>query len=220
MKKIFLNFTAFLFITVSAYSQDFYFGFSPGLIKGVYSKTEDGKYFRSYMDVRIPTGNFIFSVLFKNNFELETGIMYYPYPYNMGSPADTIGGKFDNITPRSYEPAYHSLSFPIHIGYKFKLANRLYANIYSGLNFDFYFRGTYVDDSLQGFPPDTARWNVFGDCLSYTSIASALKQRFNILFSNRVSLQYFTKFNMGISLYAAYYSGLFSVWESNEYLKY
>ena len=202
MKKI-LIFTVLIFLTASIYSQDFYFGISSGLMKGVYSKTEPNDYIKSSrINGFRPSVDFTFSVIFKNNLELETGIMYYPYPHNIGFRWDTIGATGSIM--RGYytfnDVAYHAFSLPIHFGYKFKLANRLYANIHSGLNFDFYF--------------EESRSELIGPGVYISAKEGALKQPFNILLSNKVSLQYFTKFNMGISLYAAYYSGLFQVWES------
>jgi len=206
MKKI-LIFTVLIFLTASIYSQDFYFGISSGLMKGVYSKTEPNDYIKSSrINGFRPSVDFTFSVIFKNNIELETGIMYYPYPHNVGFRWDTIGatGPFTKGYHGPNDIAYHAFSLPIHFGYKFKLVNRLYANIHSGLNFDLYF-----EESRSG------AWGSIGSSEIYVSAAEgSLKQPFNILLSNKVSLQYFTKFNMGISLYAAYYSGLFQVWES------
>ncbi|MCL2291140.1 MAG: hypothetical protein FWC34_10665 [Bacteroidetes bacterium] len=213
MKKILLNFTALLFITGTIYSQDFYFGISSGLMKGVYSKTEQNDYIKDRINaLSCPSINFTFSAIFKNNIEIETGIMYYPYPHNVAFRWDTIGatGSFTKGYFSLNGIAYHAFSLPIHIGYKVKLANRLYANVYSGLNFDFYFGNSTV--GMGG--------GSMGDIYVSVSTENALKQQFNILLSNKVSLQYFTKFNMGISLYAAYYSGLFSIWESYAYANY
>jgi hypothetical protein len=207
MKKIFINFAVF-FITGSIYSQDFYFGFSPGEISSVYSKTGNNN-FSPCMDIFQVTGNFIFSVLFKNNVELETGIMYYNYPYNIR----VSDGTFHDVT--SYRnPAYHAFSLPVHAGYKFKLANRLYANVYSGLNFDFYFDPINVDYMPYSYNTDKPwdGWLIVGDLAYWPE--SKLQKQFNIMFANRVSIQYFTKFNMGISVYASYYSGLRQVWEN------
>jgi hypothetical protein len=157
-----------------------------------------------------------FGIIFKNNLEIETGIMYYPYPCLISRVIDSLKLKPPLFAGESN--AYHAFSLPIHIGYKFKLANRLYANIYSGLNFDFYFcpKNNYFYPDI-----DTNFWSpqLPGINERYWS-RNTLKQQFNILFLNRVSLQYFTKFNMGISVYASYYSGLFSVWESHLYYSY
>jgi hypothetical protein len=90
------------------------------------------------------------------------------------------------------------------LGYKFKLANRLYANVYSGLNFDFYFL------------PQKGYDNFY----FYLQAKDALMRRFNILLTNRASLQYFTKFNMGISVYGAYHAGFMQVWNSMELIPY
>ena len=202
MKKIFLNFIVLFFITNSIYSQDFYFGFSPGEISSLYSKTGN-KNFSTHMDIFQVTGNFMFSVIFKNNVELVTGIMYYAYPYNIRVS--------DGIL---YDAAYHAFSLPVHVGYKFKLANRLFANVYSGLNFDFNFAPNDIDYKHWGYYPNEPwkGWNYFGDL--FFCPENKLQKRFNIMLANRVSIQYFTKYNMGISLYASYYSGLFQVWES------
>jgi hypothetical protein len=213
MRKIFLTLLLLFFITDSVYSQDFYFGISSGLMKGVYSKTEQNNYIKNRINVLFcPSINFTFSTIFKNNIEIETGIMYYPYPHNIAFRWDTIGatGPFIKGYYTLNDIAYHAFSLPIHIGYKIKLVNRLYANIHSGLNFDFYFGNSTV--GMGG--------GSMSDVYSCVSTENALKQPFNILLSNKVSLQYFTKFNMGISLYAAYYSGLFSIWESYAYVSY
>jgi hypothetical protein len=211
MKKIVLSFIAFLSITISVYAQEFYFGFSPGEISPVYSKFGD-KNFTTHMDVFHITGNFIFSVIFKNNLEFETGVMYYNYPYRIRGTVSSMGTFRLYLTTSG--PAYHAFSLPAHIGYKFKLANRLYANVYSGLNFDFYFAPNNSEYIPYAYPNETYEgmwWNYIGN-LSYWQ-ENTLQKRFNIMFANRVSLQYFTKFNMGISLYASYYSGLRQVWE-------
>ena len=214
MKKIFLNLVVLFFLTGAIYAQDFYFGFSPGEISSVYSKIGD-KDFTNYMNVFQVTGNFIFSVVFKNNVELETGIMYYNYPYRIRGPIKSDGAFRINIWVRN--PAYHAFSLPVHVGYKFKLAHRLYANVYSGLNFDFYFSPSNVEymPYNQG---ETWGWNVFGDLVYWTE--NKLQKRFNVMFANRFSIQYFTKYNMGISLYASYYSGLRQVWESHLHYTY
>jgi hypothetical protein len=216
MKKIFLNFIVLFFIINSVYAQDFYFGFSPGEISSVYSKVEN-KNFSTHMNVFQITGNFIFSVIFKNNVELQTGIMYYNYPYNIRMPIGNNGTVYGTLYRN---PAYHAFSLPMHAGYKFKLANRLFANIYSGLNFDFYFAPYNVDYMPYSYDPDDP-WN--GWCISNNLVywpENKLHKRFNIMFANTVSIQYFTKFNMGISLYASYYSGLFQVWESTFHYTY
>ena len=204
MKKQFLFSILFLTLFGTTYAQDFYFGLSSGFMKSVYSKTEQNNYIKDGINY-LPSAAFTFSVIFKNNIELETGIMYYPYPHNIRFRWDTIGAP---NPMKGYhglnDIAYHAFSLPIHFGYKFKLANRLYANIHSGLNFDFYF------EELRGFAIGS-----IGDSDIYiSSEEGALKQHFNILFANKISLQYFTKFNMGISLYAAYHAGLLQVWES------
>ena len=215
MKKRFINFVVLFLISGAIYSQDFYFGFSPGEISSVYSKIED-KNFSTSMNVFQVTGNFIFSVIFKNNVELESGIMYYNYPYRIRDQVNSASSTF-KVNIWVGNPAYHAFSLPVHVGYKFTLANRLYANVSSGLNFDFYFAPNNVAYSPFIHPDSPrysseSRWSRFGD-LMYIS-ENTLQKHFNIMFANKVSIQYFTKFNMGISLYASYYSGLRQVWES------
>jgi hypothetical protein len=219
MKKIFLNFVALFFITGAIYAQDFYFGYSPGEVSSVYSKMGN-KNFKNRMYVFMLTGNFTFSVILKNNVELETGIMYYPYPYIVGAPTREDDDTFKpNV---QYGLAYRAFSLPVHVGYKFKLANRFYANIYSGLNFDFYFDPYNSEYSPYKISEDgdwePGLWSRFGD-LTYCS-ESKLQKCFNVMFANRFSIQYFTKYNMGISLYASYYSGLRQVWESHLHYTY
>ena len=219
MKKIFINFVTLFCITGAVYAQDFYFGFSPGEISSVYAKTGDKK-FTMPMNVFQITGNFVFSVIFKNNVEFETGIMYYNYPYRMKVPESNDDNRVVWNIPIGWG-AYHAFSLPIHVGYKFKLANRLYANVYSGLNFDFYFAPN--NREYRAFQhPDTVGlsswWGRFGDLMYYPE--NKLQKHFNVMFANRVSIQYFTKSNMGISLYASYYSGLRQVWESTFHYTY
>ena len=215
MKKKFLHFIFLFFIIGSIYSQDFYFGISPGEISSVYSKSGNEK-FTTQIDIFQITGNFIFSILFKNNLELETGLIYYPYSFYLIDKYKT------HIN--TGVPSYYGFSLPIHVGYKFKLANRLYANIYSGINFDFYFCPNNIEYSPYKLrdPNDPAwesdSWSQIDD-LTYLS-ENRLKQRFNILLFNKLTLQYFTKFNMGISLYVSYNSGLFQVWESKYHFSY
>jgi len=221
MKRKILNFTVLLLMSSAIYSQEFYFGFSPGEVSSVYSKSAD-KYTSNTMFVFQLSGNFIFSTIFKNNLEVETGIMYYPYPYNIKKNIHSSDRAVFKIKIMGENEAYHAFSLPIHLGHKFKLANRLYANIYSGLNFDFYFAPfntkyrPYKYDENDFW--NEASWSRFGDLIY--CMENTLKRRFNIMFANRFSLQYFTKFNMGISLYASYYSGLRQVWESHLHYTY
>jgi hypothetical protein len=217
MKKIFINFVALFCITGAVYAQEFYFGFSPGEMSNVYAKTGD-KTFTLPMNIFQLTGNFVFSVIFKNNVELETGIMYYNQLYYIKVRMDN--GKTFRMNGR--ERAYHALSLPVHVGYKFKLANCLYAHVYSGLNFDFYFASTNIEYMPYKYPGgetyEERGWNFFGDLGFWAE--GKLQKHFNIMFANRFSIQYFTKFNMGISLYASYYSGLRQVWESTFHYTY
>jgi len=203
MKKLSLIFTLSLFLVGSVRSQDFYFGVSSGMVKSVYTKTDDKKHFKDMIDATRPSANLILSVLFKNNLELATGVMFYAYPYNIRASGDKMwGGRILQTT--SDHTAYFAFSVPVHLGYKFKLAPRFYANVYSGLNFDFYFNPQYSSNS-----------KIYEDKEVYITTENALKQRFNILLSNKLSMQYFTKFNMGISLFVSYHSGLFKIWESS-----
>jgi len=207
MKKTFLIVVASI-IFATTYSQDFYIGLAIGEQCAVYSKTETKNIVRTNVLFAPQSVNLTFSTIFKNNLELETGIMYYIYPY---SYSDLYKGKNTTENGEEYEAsrkhtnwdkAYYAFSIPVHLGYKFKLANRFYANVYSGLNFDFYFQPKNGFDSQ-------------GDYLYYQT---CLTRKFNILLSNKVSLQYFTKFNLGIGVYGAFNTGMFQVWESVRHL--
>ena len=211
MKKILLTFTFLTFIAGSIQAQDFYFGIAIGEQCAVYSKTATKDVIRTNVLFFPQSINLTFSTIFKKKLELETGIMYYIYPFSYSDLDTRISiapnGRVYRETLRkhtSWGKAYYAISIPAHLGYKFTLANRLYANVYTGLNFDFYF-----------CPEKGYEWK--GD---YLYKKSCLKRQFNILLANKVSLQYFTKFNMGIGVYGAYYSGLFQVWESVEYFYY
>jgi len=202
MKKLFIIFTLLLFLTNSIYSQDFYFGVSSGMVKSVYSKTDDKKHFKDLIDATRPSANVIFSTIFKNNLELATGVTFYSYPYKILASGDNMWGN-RILQTLSNQTAYFAFSVPVHLGYKIRLANRWFFNVYTGLKFDFYFNPQYSSNS-----------KIYEDCVRYVTTEDALKQRFNILLSNKLSMQYFTKFNMGISLFVSYHSGLFQIWES------
>jgi len=195
-------------MTSSIYSQDFYLGLAIGEQCAVYSKTETRNIVRTNVLFVPQSVNIKFSTIFINNLELETGIMYYIYPYSYSDLYTTKyiaenGEEYEASSKHTnWDKAYYAFSIPVHLGYKFKLAHRFYANFYSGLNFDFYFQ-----------PKNGFDWE--GDYLYYQT---CLKRQFNILLSNKISLQYFTKFNMGIGVYGAYYSGMFQVWESVRHL--
>jgi len=176
-------------------SQNYYFGISSGILTSR---------FPTWLYAPAICPAFTFSTIFKNNLELETGIMYYPYLFhnidNYFRFSDSLFGREKPV----HKPAYHAFSLPIHLGYKIRLANRFFFNVYSGLKFDFYFNPQYSSNS-----------KIYDDREVYITTENALKQQFNILLSNKVSMQYFTKFNMGISLFASYHSGLFQIWESS-----
>jgi hypothetical protein len=81
--------------------------------------------------------------------------------------------------------------------------------VQSGLDFDIYFSEI-----------DYARWErdfgqYSGSVAEWTYLSANTRiPHFNILISNRLVLQYYTKFNMGIAIFGAYHAGLIPVWQN------
>jgi hypothetical protein len=104
---------------------------------------------------------------------------------------------------------HSALSLPVAVGYNINLwKNRLLFKVQSGLDFDIYF--LEIDyESEYGFG------NYFGSVANWIYLSENTRiPHFNILISNRLVLQYYTKFNMSIALFGAYHAGLIPVWQN------
>ncbi len=202
MKKLYsLLWILLLFLSVSVHAQKYYLGVESGFHKDVYSlSNNDAGDVYIGMDILAITENLSFKILFDNNIEIGTGIGYYNYGMIIG-----VRNIFAFHT--DYAVFYRALSIPLNIGYRFKILPGFYAGFNSGLDFDFYFYDSIYYDTLPGMAP----------LANYLSIYfPSLKHNFNVLISNKIQLQYVTKFNMVVGIFGAYHAGLRDIWECND----
>lgn len=198
-RKISLFLSIFFMLNTYLYSQNYFLGIESGFHKDIYSISNNkaGDLYIG-MDILAIAENLSFKVIFDNNIEIGTGIGYYNYTLNIG---------VKNI--RAFHTGnivfYRTLSIPLNVGYRYKILPGFYAGINSGLDFDFYF---YDDVYILGRQPGMET------PASYIDIYfPPLKHNFNILITNKIKLQYITKFNMVVGIFGAYHAGLRDVWE-------
>ncbi len=199
MKKIFsLLGIVLLFLSIPAHAQKYYLGVESGCHKDVYSQSNnDAGDLYIGMDILAVVENLSFKVIFDNNIEIGTGIGYYNYGM-------VIGVKDIFAFHTGYDVLYRALSIPLHIGYRYKILPGFYVGFNSGLDFDFCF---HEDSYSYGAAGTTLEENY------YSIYYNSLKNNFNVLISNKVQLQYVTKFNMVVGLFGAYHAGLRDMWE-------
>jgi hypothetical protein len=199
-----------LFILGFVSAQDYYLSLGTGIMKEEYTIIGGSNNIKAQTDVLYPTANLNFKTIFKNNIEVGTGLRFYNYGYKIGFLTSDGNKKH---YPYSTETAYRAISIPISIGYNlFFIPNRLGLNFNTAVNFDFYFDhsngqrfgsyGALIDDAPRYF---------------YEYGTPDLTRQFNVLIANQISLQYITKFNMCISIFAAYHAGLRDIWHSAIY---
>ena len=197
MKKFSLLWIALIILSIPIYSQKYYLGVESGFHKDVYSiSNNDAGDLYIGMDILAVVENLSFKVIFDNNIEIGTGIGYYNYALN-------IGVKNIPIFYTGNAVLYRTLSIPLNVGYRFKILPGFYAGFNSGLDFDFCF----YEDSYHYGAVWTPEENYFS--IHFNS----LKNNFNVLISNKVQLQYVTRFNMAVGIFGAYHAGLRDMWE-------
>ena len=200
MKRIFFV-VAILISTLSLFGQQYHIGASIGWHKDIFTLSETNRYVsndKSYL--YNPSANLNFSFLFKNNIELSLGLGYYQYRFNRF--LYLLDKKNKEIGMGTSYGMFDVLTIPIAVGYGINLwKNRLLFKVQSGLDFDIYFLSEWNGGGCQG--------EIAVDIVSYST-----KIPFNILLSNRIVLQYYTKFNMSIAIFGAYHAGLRKTWEN------
>jgi len=204
MKIKIIGLFLFINISLSCIGQQYYIGASIGWHQDIFTmgKTPANISNTYVFPLYNPSANIWFDVFFKNNIELSTGIGYYQS--QMHSKIYTpLPEKYMYYDPYK-EIVYDVLVFPINMGYSIKLWNkRLFFKIYTGFDFNI-----NLSEQNEYDPNIGGIFGLVGCWVDYIKIP-----RFNILLSNRITLQYFTKFNMSIAIYGAYHAGLFQTKE-------
>jgi hypothetical protein len=208
MKIRILFFALFLSITTLSFGQQYYVGASIGWHQDIFTMSETNK---KISNDRIylynPSANLNFGFLFKNNIELSLGVGFYLYRIDRYINKYYLGSKMLKTT--CVAPTHSAVTIPVSLSYNFNLwNNRLLFKVQSGLDFDVYFSEIdYKPDrgGFGGYTGSVAEWTYLSE--------NARIPHFNILISNKVVLQYYTKFNMGIAIFGAYHAGLIPVWQ-------
>jgi len=206
MKKIILT-TIGLFALCNISAQNYCLSFGAGMIKEEYTVTGASRDVKVITDIIYPAGYLHFKTIFKNNIEVGTGLRFYNYGYKIGFRNLTFGR--DNTFSYVTEAAYRAFSIPLLVGYNlFFIPNRLCMNFNGAINFDFYFDHlNFVTLGGGGVGTDSTYIRSKYENPDFT-------RQFNILLSYQIGLQYITKTNVSIGLFAAYHAGLRDVWHS------
>jgi hypothetical protein len=99
--------------------------------------------------------------------------------------------------------AINTVSLQFGLGYSIQLFKPLFLKINSGIDFDFYVNsdfGSVTEGNM-------------GDLYLKEHFDYPINTPINLLIQNRISLQYFTKSNIGFSLFLSYHSGLLNVFD-------
>ncbi|MDR1346529.1 MAG: hypothetical protein LBK03_07515 [Bacteroidales bacterium] len=208
MKTRLLFFALFLSIITSSFGQNYYIGASVGWHQDIFTLSETNKHLSTkHIDIINPSANLEFSVLFENGAEVSTGVGYYRFLF---TPTMFLLQPIDNITALStgLHVAHNAISIPITGGYNINLwKKRLLLKVQSGFGFDIYFD----EDNGQGEGTEAHENQSMSNIINFEA---PIETHFNVLISNKISLQYFTKFGMGISIFGAYHAGLMRVWQN------
>jgi hypothetical protein len=219
MKKLIFIFIVLLGAQSASRAQEFYFGLKTGIPKETHTLTEDYGNLKLYIEVLRPTVLFNFKTIFNNRLEAGAGVGYYNY----GCPIGFIPNFYPYSPRGSKNTIYRSITVPLTLGYSFPIVAGLSANVTSGIDFDLYFdlRGylsdPYIDPHLdEDMSPVNTR-PVYPYLHPYLDGNSA---RFNVLLSNQIALEYKTRKNFCLSLFAAYHAGLREVWHGMAVIHY
>lgn len=197
-----------VWMSCSVFSQDLYMGFRTGFKQEVFSSKYD--MYKTKIDFKAPTLALYYSVTFPNNFEIRWGSGYYAYSQNVNIYYwdDVIKKEIDCQT--GHIILFHSFFNKFQIGYNLKLAKDFNLKFNMGVSNEFYLQPGSYDPSKSIKISKASSPEVF---INYSHI---LWKPFNFMLSNSLSFQYFTKHNIGISVFAAYHTGLLQV--TNTYI--
>jgi hypothetical protein len=185
----------------ACFGQKYYVGAAIGWHQDIFTMSETNK---KISNDRIylynPSANLNFGFLFKNNVALSLGVGYYKYKFERFIDPLVKEIKRDGMIASI--DMYEALSIPVSVGYNINLwKNRLFFKIQNGLDFDIY------------FPALDGGGGYYGKIALEVLNRASIETRFNILLSNKISLQYYTKSNMNIAIFGAYHAGLRQVWK-------
>jgi hypothetical protein len=187
-----------VWMSCSVFSQDLYIGFKSGFKQEVFSTKYD--LYKTKVDFKTPTLALYYSMTFSNHFEIGWGIGYYAYSQNI--KVHYVDFPFSKVIDcqTGHNVLFQTLSYRFQIGYHLRLAKDFSLKFNTGMHSELYYQKY---DNLN--PPKhivgTSSPEVFIDY-------GYLWKGYNFLLSNSLSFQYYTKHNIGISVFAAYHAGL------------
>jgi len=196
----------FSFVSFS-YGQDFYLGLRSGFKKETYSIVGNGgKEFQSKMNYAFPTTRLIMRAMFSNNLEVGGGLGYYAYNRNVGMIYDNTYGIINVFSGN--EALFKSIEFSCQVGYSLPIARDFYLKLNMGIDFNIHILKEYHDISQI---TETNVSNESADMTIYSPSHRENHSAGNIMLVNTIAFQYFTKFNLGISIFTSYHTGLLPV---------
>ncbi|MDX9890821.1 MAG: hypothetical protein WC142_07600 [Bacteroidales bacterium] len=187
-----------VWMSCSVFSQDLYIGFKSGFKQEVFSTKYD--LYKTKVDFKTPTLALYYSMTFSNHFEIGWGIGYYAYSQNIKVHYEDF--PFSKVVDcqTGHNVLFQTFSYRFQIGYHLRLAKDFSLKFNTGMHSELYYQKY---DNLN--PPKhivgTSSPEVFIDY-------GYLWKGYNFLLSNSLSFQYYTKHNIGISVFAAYHAGL------------
>jgi hypothetical protein len=192
----------FLSVTTSSFSQSYYVGIALGWHYDVFHLAENDNFFLKsslYVNFANPMVNLNVSKIWDNGLFVSSGLGYYQYMFCY---------KLRSIQPHLFYKkkwslnTYDAITVPITVGYNRNVwQNRIFINLQSGVNFALYSdRGGQIDEISVA---ESYYWHL--------DFEEPIETPFNVFVSSKITLQYLTKFNMGIALFGAYHFGLLKV---------
>ena len=205
---IIFNFVSF------SYGQDFYLGLRSGCKKEIYNISDNGnKAFKSKMNYASPTVRLVMRVMFPNNLEVGGGLGGYAYNKNMGMDFDNLFGKINVFTGN--EILYKSVEFNFQVGYSLPIVRNFYFKLNTSVDCNIHILKGYNDI----FKPTIT--NIITENADMTIVSPShwdSHSAGNIMLVNTIAFQYFTKFNLGISIFTSYHTGLLPVTYETAYI--
>jgi len=200
MKKNILLIVLIFCVFKVSYSQNYYIGSAFGFHKDCFTiANNNGKIHPSSFDLLNMFGNLNIAYQFKNNTELSLGLTYYKLELNPGVEWDN-GNIFYSSNALD---GIKTFSIQLGMGYSIQLFKPVFLKINSGFDIDFYINSDFGSGTEGNM----------GDLFLKEHFNYPINTPINLLIQNRISLQYFTKSNVGFSLFLSYHSGLFNLFD-------
>ncbi len=196
-KHIILIILIFCFV-MSSFSQNYYIGSAFGFHKDCFTVAHNnGKIHPSNFDLLNMFGNLHVAYQFKSNTELSLGVTYYKFELSPG--IESGSGDVFYLS----NAAINTVSLQFGVGYSIQLFNPLFLKINSGVDLDFYVNSDFGSGTEGNM----------GEFYLKEHFDYPINTPVNLLIQNRIALQYFTKSNIGFSLFLSYHSGLLNVFD-------